>query len=88
MAALLHHHGAGAGVWDPVLCAGMGLRPGAAARAVVHYLLLRLPEETLDTAIWCLTILTAELPLKGLEVSVVFLPCFLYLARTAEILSA
>ena len=56
MAALLHHHGAGAGVWDLVLCAGMGLRPGAAARAMVHYLLLRLPKEILDTAIQCLTI--------------------------------
>lgn len=56
MAALLHHHGVGASIWDLVLCAGMGLRPGAAARAVVHYLLLRLPKESLDTAIRCLAI--------------------------------
>ncbi len=35
MAALLHHHGNWASLWDLVLCPGMDLRPSAASGALV-----------------------------------------------------
>ncbi len=45
MAAFLHHHGAGLGVWDMVLCSCMVLRPLAATLALVCVHIICCPKE-------------------------------------------